>query len=71
MEAVMNGADRVALVAWLWFLFWIVGGDLIGRWFGMPGTGMVTGFLVALVMVPTWPWLMPEFVDDWMYDPRA
>ena len=67
----MNGADRVALVAWLWFIFWVVGGDLIGRWFAMPGTGMVAGFLLALVMVPAWPWLMPEFVDDWMYDPRA
>ena len=46
-------------------------GDLIGRWFNMPGTGMVAGFLVALVLVPTWPWLMPAWVDDWMYDPRA
>ncbi len=48
----MIGADRVALVGWLWFVFWIVGGDLIGRWFGMPGTGMVVGFLVALFTRP-------------------
>ena len=27
----MIGADRVALVGWLWFVFWIVGGNLIGR----------------------------------------
>ena len=40
----MIGADRVALVGWLWFIFWIVGGDLIGRWFDMPGTGMVSDF---------------------------
>ena len=45
----MIGADRVALVGWLWFVFWIVGGDLIGRWFDMPGTGMVLGFLVRAV----------------------
>ena len=64
----MNGADRVALVGWLWFIFWIVGGDLIGRLFGMPGTGMVAGFFVALFTLPTWPWLMPEWVDEWMYD---
>ena len=67
----MSGVDRVALVGWLWFIFWIAGGDLIGRWFQTPGTGMVLGFLFALFTVPMWPWVMPEFVDDWIYDPRA
>jgi hypothetical protein len=70
-ESAMTGVDRVALVAWLWFIFWVVGGDLIGRWFGMPGTGKVFGFLFALSTVWTWPWVMPESLDDWMYDPRA
>ena len=67
----MNGTDRVALVAWLWFAFWVVGGDLIGRWFEMPGTGKVVGFIFALLTVPTWPWVMPVSIDDWMHDPRA
>jgi hypothetical protein len=67
----MIGADRVALVGWLWFVFWIVGGNLIGRWFDMSGTGMVAGFLFALLAVPTWPWVMPESLDNWMCDPRA
>ncbi|MEA3027368.1 MAG: hypothetical protein QOF91_2653 [Alphaproteobacteria bacterium] len=67
----MTGVDRVALVGWLWFIGWIVAGDLIGRWFEMPGTGLVVGFLFALITVPAWPWVMPEFVDDWMYDPHA
>ena len=67
----MIGADRVALVGWLWFAFWIVGGDLIGRWFDMSGTGMVVGFLFALLTVPSWPWVMPESLDNWMCDPRA
>jgi hypothetical protein len=67
----MIGADRVALVGWLWFVFWIVGGYLIGRWFDMSGTGMVVGFLFALLTVPTWPWVMPESLDNWMCDPRA
>jgi len=35
----------------------------------MPGTGMVLGFLLALVTVPTWPWVLPQRVDDWMCDP--
>jgi hypothetical protein len=72
MEAVMIGADRVALVGWLWFGIWIGAGDLIGRLLAeMPGTGMVLGFLMALVTVPTWPWILPRRLDDWMCDPRA
>jgi len=67
----MIGADRVALVGWLWFAFWIVGGNLIGRWFDMSGTGMVVGFLFALLTVPSWPWVRPESLDNWMCDPRA
>src|SRR5258708_31959841 len=71
MEAVMIGADRVALVGWLWFGGWIGAGNLIGRLVEMPGTGMVLGFLLALVTVPTWPWVLPQRIDDWMCDPRA
>jgi len=68
----MIGADRVALVGGLWFGVWIGAGDLIGRWLAeMPGTGMVLGFLLALVTVPTWPWILPRRVDDWMCDPHA
>ncbi len=44
----MIGADRVALVGWLWFVFWIVGGNLIGSWFDMSGTGMVGGISYSL-----------------------
>jgi hypothetical protein len=72
VEALMIGADRVALVGWLWFAAWIGAGDLIGRLVAeMPGTGIVLGFLMALVTVPTWPWLLPRRLDDWMCDPRA
>jgi hypothetical protein len=67
----MIGADRVALVGSLWFVFWIVGGDLIGRWVDMPGTGMVFGFLFALFTIPAWPWVLPESLDNWMCDPRG
>jgi hypothetical protein len=71
MEALMIGADRVALVGWLWFGVWIGAGNLIGRLFEMPGTGVVLGFLLALVTVPAWPWVLPRRIDDWMCDPRA
>lgn len=67
----MVGADRVALVGWLWFGAWIGVGNLIGRLADMPGTGMVLGFLFALCTLAVWPWVMPQSLDDWMYDPRA
>ena len=67
----MIGVDRVALVGWLWFIVFIVAGNLVGRGVEMPGTGMVLGFLLALCGVLTWPWVLPQAVDDWMYDPRA
>ena len=68
----MIRADRVALVGWLWFGAWIIAGDLAGRWLAeMPGTGIVLGFLIALVTIPAWPWLLPRRLDDWMCDPRA
>ena len=67
----MIGADRVAVVGGLWFALWIGFGDLVGRWFGIPGTGMVVGFIIAVFTVPTWPWVLPRRLDDWMCDPRA
>ena len=67
----MIGADRVALVGWLWFGAWIGAGNLIGRMLAeMPGTGMVLGFLIALATIPAWPWVLPRRLDDWMCDPR-
>jgi hypothetical protein len=47
-EVAMISADRVALVAALWFVLWIGGGDLIGRLWNMPETGAVFGFIAAL-----------------------
>lgn len=67
----MTGMDRVAVIGWLWFLGWIAAGGLIGRYFDTPGTGQVLGFLFALATVPTWPWVLPRSLDEWMHDPRA
>jgi len=67
----MIGADRVALIGWLWFAIWIGIGDLVGRWLDVPGTGMVVGFIVALCTIPAWPLLMPRRLEDWMCDPGA
>jgi hypothetical protein len=68
----MIGADRVALVGWAWFLGWIGIGYLAGRLLlGVGGTGLVVGFIIALLSVPAWPWLLPQRLEDWMCDPRA
>ena len=68
----MIGADRVALVGLVWFGAWIGAGDLIGRLLvEMPGTGLVLGFLLALVTIPAWPWILPRRLDDWMCDPHG
>jgi hypothetical protein len=63
--------DRVAVVAWLWFIGWIVAGWATGKALDMPGTGVVNGFFLAFISVFIWPWIMPRFIDDWMYDPLA
>src|SRR5690348_8910735 len=64
----MIEADRVALIGWLWFAALTAAGSAIGHWIGDPGTGLVMGFLLAVVMLPAWPWLLPQRVDDWMHD---
>jgi hypothetical protein len=28
----------------------------------------VLGFIFALLATPSWPWVMPEAVNDWMDD---
>ena len=63
--------DRVAVVGWLWFIGFIIAGDLVGRGMGMPGTGMVFGFLVALLGVLAWPWVLPASLDNWMHEARS
>ena len=67
----MVGMDRVALVALLWFAFWTSAGDAIGYWFKTPGTGLVLGFIFALITVVSWPWVLPEALDDWMHNQGA
>jgi hypothetical protein len=68
----MTGMDRVALIGMLWFALWIGAGDAVGHvLFRMPGTGMVMGFIFAVLTVFLWPWVMPRFLEDWMHDPRA
>ena len=58
--------DRVALVAWGWFLAWIGLGWIVGRLLDVPGTFTVAGFVVALLTVFAWPWVLPESLNRWM-----
>ena len=60
--------DRVALVAVLWFLGWIVAGaELSKLMFNAPMSGSLWGFVLALLTVFLWPWVMPRSLDDWMH----
>lgn len=64
--------DRVAIVAWSWFILWTASGYLAGALlFETPWTGALVGFLAALVGTFTWPWVMPERINQWMDDPVA
>jgi hypothetical protein len=58
--------DRVAVVAWCWFLLWTMAGTAMGALLGTPGTGAICGFLVALFAVFAWPWVMPQAINEWM-----
>jgi hypothetical protein len=58
--------DRVALVGFLWFVFWTSAGSILGRILEMPGVLTVAGFLFALVSLFAWPWVLPSRLQDWM-----
>ena len=64
--------DRVAIVALLWFAGWIVATSEFSKLlFNAPGTGIVWGFVIALITVFTWPWVLPRSLEHWMHDPQA
>ena len=65
----MSSKDRVAFLAILWFVGWTISGYEIGKLTeAMPGTGAVSGFLFALVTIFAWPWILPDFMDRWLYE---
>jgi hypothetical protein len=60
--------DRVAVVAWLWFAGWIIAAaEFSNLTFSAPLSGVIWGFILALLTVFLWPWVMPRAVDDWMH----
>jgi hypothetical protein len=62
--------DRVALVAWCWFVFWTGLGVILGKLLEAPGTGTLLGFFFALFSTFAWPWIMPEAINKWMNSDR-
>jgi hypothetical protein len=61
--------DRVAIVAWCWFIVWTALGYAVGAvLFATPLTGAISGFSVALLATVAWPWVMPEAINAWMDD---
>jgi hypothetical protein len=65
---------RTALVAGLWFAFWMIAGAALGGWLA-PKTeavstgiyfGLFNGAFFAVLTSFAWPWIMPRFIDRWM-----
>ena len=64
-------ADRVAFVAFCWFVLFVGAGIAIGSLVDAPRTGAVDGFFLALLSLGTWPVIMPQAIDNWMDDHLA
>ena len=66
---------RVALVAAVWFAFWIVVGSAIGGLTGGKHGGVQNGIYFgafngtwwALFTSFLWPWIMPDRIERWMH----
>ncbi len=63
-EMVMG--NRVVLFLTFWLALWIAAGAGIGALFGTLGTGVVDGFVFAVLSTFLWPWIMPASLDHWM-----
>lgn len=64
--------DRTVLVATCWFVTWtFVGYFICGpmELFGLYGggfSGAIGGFAFALLTTIAWPWILPDFIWNWM-----
>ena len=61
--------DRVAFVALCWFVLGTTIGIAVGgTMFGDSTSGAVYGFFLAFAACFVWPWIMPDFIENWMQD---
>ena len=58
--------NRVPLIAVCWFALWTTVGFFIGRLLDTPGTYTVLGFVFGLVTIFAWPFVLPNWLQDWM-----
>ncbi len=65
---------RTAVIAGLWFVFWMIVGGAVGG-FTAPKPdvvstsiyyGIFNGAFFAVLTSFAWPWIMPRFIDRWM-----
>ena len=66
--------SRVALVAALWFAFWMILSAALGGIYSTYANmseaiyfGFFNGAWLALLTSFAWPWVMPTAIDRWMY----
>jgi hypothetical protein len=65
-------AHRVVILLTLWLALWMVLGAFVGQFlFYTFWTGVVNGFVFAVVTTLLWPWILPPAVDRWMDDVKT
>jgi hypothetical protein len=65
-------AHRVVLLLTLWIALWMGAGAVVGHLlFYTFWTGVVDGFVFAVLTTFLWPWIMPEAIDNWIDGVKA
>jgi hypothetical protein len=60
---------RVFIVTGCWFIFWVAVGVAVSVLFrGVDGlfAGAMNGAWFAILTSFAWPWIMPEWITNWM-----
>jgi hypothetical protein len=63
--------DRLALIAWCWFVLLVGLGLAVGDRVGAPATGALLGFFFALFGTFAWPWVLPKAIHAWIDHDRG
>jgi hypothetical protein len=61
--------NRTVLVTFCWFVVWTSVGGAVGKLLEIEGggvSGSIYGCLFALMTTFAWPWILPDFIWNWM-----
>ena len=64
---------RTALIAGVWFAFWMIVGGAVGGFISPKQDiapyiyqGVLNGAFFAVLTSFAWPWILPRIIDRWM-----